>query len=286
MSEASSPAFVAGLADDYGAIRREAVALDFGKDVGSASLRVVVAFEHQCCCSAARNQSVAVAVEGTAGFCRLVHAFREGTECVERGHAIVVCLLCSAAQHRLLQALFDEQIGQADGVAAAGTGCTDAEVHAFQVEGCAQVHVHGGVHGLEDVVLSEQFGVSFLLHNLGGLDDGLCRRVVAEDAADFVGEQIGVAHLRHTECFKACHIGIFGFFGEATAEMAVEQSFEHRCLDLSGQSGLIAVAEPVGLHNDTGPPFAERIPHFCKTCPEARPNAHSRYYDSVRHKPD
>ena len=59
-------------------------------------------------------------------------------------------------------------------MAAAGTSRTHAEVHSLEVEDGAEIHIDGGVHRLEDIGLSEQLGVVFLLHKFGRLNDRLC----------------------------------------------------------------------------------------------------------------
>lgn len=92
----------------------------------------------------------------------------------------------SAAEDHVLQPLLDEHIGQANGMASAGTGGADGEVDALDMEDGAEVHINRRVHRLENASVAEHLRVMFLLHDFRSLNDWLCRRVVTKDAAYLV----------------------------------------------------------------------------------------------------
>ena len=125
--------FVAGLRY-AAAVARKAISHHFAQDCGTPRHGMVVLFEHQCSRTTARYQSVAVAVEGSRGTLRVVHALRKGAKGIECGHRVEVNLLCAAAKHRVLQPLFNHHVAQSDSVTATGACRTDGEVDAAQVE--------------------------------------------------------------------------------------------------------------------------------------------------------
>ena len=120
------------------------------------------------------------------------------------------------------QALLDEHVAQTYAVAAAGTSRADGEVHAAQVEDGRKVHVHRRVHRLEDDAVAQHRRVVLLVHDLGGFDDGLRRRVVAEDATHLVLTQVRVVHTGLGEGLTAGHVGILCFLGHRIAVLAME----------------------------------------------------------------
>ena len=191
-------AVVAGLGDTA-AVAREAVAHDLCQYRRPTGHGVVVVLQHECRSTAAGYQSVAILVKRATGFRRLVHADGECPQRVERSHRVVVRLLGTAAEHHLLQSLPDEHVAQTYRVTAAGAGRTDGEVHAPQVEDGTQVHVHRRVHRLEDHAVAQHCRVVLLIHDLRRLDDGLGRRVVAEDTAYLVLAQVLISDLRLSE---------------------------------------------------------------------------------------
>ena len=119
---------------DAAAIAGEAIATDLSEDSGTTGHGMVVVLEDKGGSTAAGDESVAVAVERTAGFCRLVHMRGKGAESIEGGHGVVVGLLGTTAEDHVLQPLLDEHVGKTNGMASAGTGGTDSEVDALDME--------------------------------------------------------------------------------------------------------------------------------------------------------
>ena len=137
-------------------------------------------------------------------------------------------------------------------------------------------------------VLRFMFTVEFIdwktfFHNPGGLNDRLCRRVVAEDAAHLVAREISIVNPSHAECLQARHVSIFGLLGESTTEVTVEQSFQHGNLHQPSQSGLISITQPVAIQHDAGATQAEGFCYLIQVRSNARPNAHAGYDDSSIH---
>ena len=87
------------------AVAREAPAYDFCNDVCTTLDCVLVAFQDDCCAATAWNQSVAAGIEGTTGFLWLVLTNGEGLNAIEGSDTVHVVLLCTAADHAVLQAL-------------------------------------------------------------------------------------------------------------------------------------------------------------------------------------
>ena len=75
-----------------------------------------VTLDDDCCGTTAGNQSIAVPVEGTAGFCGLILTVREGHQSVEGGHAVHIGFLGTAADDTVLQAILDQEISQTNGM--------------------------------------------------------------------------------------------------------------------------------------------------------------------------
>ena len=125
--------------------------------------------------SPAGHQAVSVTVEGPAGLERIRGFFRKGAQSVEGSHGVAIDLLGASAQYHILHSILDEEIAQADGMAAAGTGGAYGKVDPFQTEDGAEIHGHRGVHGLEDNRLPQHLGIACLLHDFFGLDDRLGR---------------------------------------------------------------------------------------------------------------
>ena len=97
----------------------------------------------------------------------------------------MVDFLRATAKDEVLQALADEHIRQTDGVTAAGAGCTHGEVDATQAEDGAEVHRHGGVHGLEDESTAKKCAVMLVVHDVGSLNHGFRGGVVAKRYSRF-----------------------------------------------------------------------------------------------------
>ena len=212
---------------------------------------MVVVFKHKGSRTTTRNQSVAVLVERTARLRGFIHTDGEGVEGIERRHRVVVRLLRTATKHHVLQSLTDEHHTQSDGVAAAGTGGADGEVHATQMEDGAEVHIHGRVHRLEDESVAQHRRIVLLVHNLRRLDDGLGRRVVAKDTAHLVLTQVFVCDARLFEGLARGHIGILRLLRHTGTGMTVEHLFrDDRCHHMAHQSAAIAVAQTVLIEYD------------------------------------
>ena len=79
-------ALVVAVGDPEG-VGRRAVADDLAVDPGAAGLGVLELLEHQHPGPLAQDEAVAIAIERTAGACRLVVAGREGGQEDEAGHA-------------------------------------------------------------------------------------------------------------------------------------------------------------------------------------------------------
>ena len=62
----------------------------------------------------------------------------------------------------------------------------------------------------------------FLVHDLSRLDDGLCRRVIAEDAAHLMLTQVVVVHHGLFKGLSRGHIGILRLLRHACSCMTVQ----------------------------------------------------------------
>ena len=243
-------AVVAGLRDSA-AVRREAIASHLAENLCTTGHGMVVVFQHQRRSAATRNQSVAVAVEGPAGLRRFVHPYGEGRQGVERGHRIVIRLLGTAAEHHVLQSLTNHHHAQTYAVAAAGTGRAHREVDATQMENGVQVHGHRRVHRLEDIARTQHGRVVFLVHNLLTLHHGLRRRVVTEDDAHLVVQQVVIVNASLLKCLSGSHIGIFALLGQSHTDTAVEQSLQFGFLHNAGQSRAVSVFQSFRLQSNS-----------------------------------
>ena len=212
---------------------------------------MVVVFKHEGSRTTAGNQSVAILVERTARLRGFIHTDGEGVEGIERRHRVVVRLLRTATEHHILQSLTDEHHTQSDGVAAAGTGGADGEVHTTQMEDGAEVHIHGRVHRLEDESVAQHRRIVLLVHNLRRLDDGLGRRVVTKDTAHLVLTQVVVCDACLFEGLARGHIGILRLLRHTGTGMTVEHLLrDDRCFHLTHQPAAIAVAQTVLIEHD------------------------------------
>ena len=162
----------------------------------------------------------------------------------------------------------------------ARTGCAHGEVYAAQVEDGAHVHRYGGVHRLEDVSAAEERRVVFGFHDAGGFDDGCRRGVVAKDAAYFVAEHIIFVDSSHCEGFLGGHECVFAFFGQAGAHAAVEQSFELRAFNNTGEPRLITILQSRAVEADAASPRSQAFRYFLSVLSEASPEADACHYDS------
>ena len=116
------------------------------------------------------------------------------------------------------------------------------------MEDGAEVHVDRGIHGLEYQTIPQHGRVVFLVHDTGCLDDGLGRRVIAEDAADFVLTQIDIVETCLGKGLPTGHIGILGFLGHTCTSMAVYHLLgNNRCLDHACQPGTVSIFQSLGL---------------------------------------
>ena len=207
---------------DTAAIAGEAIACHLRQNSRSTRHSVIVVLQHERCSTTAGYQSVTVSVEGAARLLRLIHAHGESSQCVKRCHRIVVGLLGTAAEHHVLQSLLYHHVAQSYRVTTTGAGGTDGEVHASQMEDGAQIHVHRRVHRLEDQAIAQHRRVMFLVHDLSRLDDGLCRRVIAEDAAYLMLTQVVVVHHGLFKGLSRGHIGILRLLRHACSCMTVQ----------------------------------------------------------------
>ena len=108
---------------DMIAIAREAPAKDLGQNRSSTTHGVLIVLDDQCSCTTAGNESIAIAVEGTAGFRRLVLARREGLQGIKRGNTIHIILFCATTDNAVLQAVLNEQETQSQRLRTTGAGC-------------------------------------------------------------------------------------------------------------------------------------------------------------------
>ena len=131
---------------------------------------MVIIFKNKGSRTSARHKSVTVFVKRPACPGRVLHVFRKCSDGIERSHGVEIGFLSSSAKNHVLQSVLDQHIGKSDGVASAGTGGADCEVHSLEPEYRTDIHCYGRVHCLEYERLAEKLGIMFLIHNLGSLD--------------------------------------------------------------------------------------------------------------------
>ena len=83
-------------------IARESPAQNLGQDRRTALHGMLIALNDECGSTTAGYQSVAVAVEGTAGLGGIVDAGREGLQGIKRGDAVHVVLFCTTTDDAVL----------------------------------------------------------------------------------------------------------------------------------------------------------------------------------------
>ena len=241
---------------------------------------MLIVFEHQGSRTATWHESVAVTIERARGLLRLFHALGEGPERIERRHAVEIHFLRTAAEHAVLQPLPYHHAAQSNGMTAAGTRRTHAEVHATQPEDATEVHVYRRIHRLKDISRTQELRVVLLGHDIGSLDHGTCRRVVTEDDAHLVRPQVILIDMGLPERLERRHIGILRLLGQSHAIPPVQQPFEPGPFNDARQSALIAILQPLFLHADARTPRPQGLRHQLLIRSQARPYAHARHNHS------
>ena len=266
---------------DVVAVAREAPAYYLCDDVGTALYGVFIAFEDDGCTSAARHESVAAGIEGSAGFLRLVLTDREGLDAVEGCDAVHVVLFCSAAYYAVLQALRYKECCQADALRAGGTGCRSGEVDAAQLEETCQVHGDVGVHALEDGAAAAGHSAVCLTELVEALHGGFCYGVVAVDDAYLMCVEVVFVNAGMVKCLLGCDIAILCLFGHEVTEITGNVGFEVNFGNIAYECRAEACILALLAEDDTTLALIQCIAHFFKACSYAGPYAHACYYYSI-----
>ena len=133
-------------------------------------------------------------------------------------------------------------------MASAGASGTDGKVDAAQMEDGGEVHVYRRVHRLEDEAGPQQLRVMLFRHDIGALNDGLGRRVVAEDDAHLVGQEIRFVDAGVLKRLACCHESIFALFRQTGTQTPVQQLLKFGARHDACQRALVAVANTLCLN--------------------------------------
>ena len=156
-------------------------------------------------------QSVAVAVERTAGLLRLILTHGERLNPVERCHTVEVCLLRTATHDTILHPVTDQKIGQPHSMGTRSTCSRGRQVDAAQMEQASQIHRHGGVHRLEDGPTTASRCVFKLTELVKRTHGRFGHGVVSINDPDFVPVDIILLQMGMLKGRTRSHIGIPGF---------------------------------------------------------------------------
>ena len=132
------------------AVATEAPTNNLGKNGSTTLDSMLITFKNNGSSATTRNQTITILIEGTTGLGRFIFASRECLDAIKTSHAIHVCLLSTASDNAIRQAILDEQIGITYCQRRTCTCCTACEVDATQTEQTCQIHGYGAVHALEN----------------------------------------------------------------------------------------------------------------------------------------
>ena len=262
---------------DVEGVAREAVADDFGVDVGAAGAGVLKLLENEDAGAFAHHEAVAVLVEGTGGGLRIVVATGERMHVVEAADAHGMNRgLAAARHHHGRVAAGDDVHGLADGVKARRAGGHVGDVRALEVlhdRELARGHVDDAARNEEGrdaartalvaglVVRADERkaadartdgAAAFRRELVGDLEAGVFKRHDAGGDAE-VNEAVEAAHFLDAEVLA--RIEVLHFAGDLAAEGGGVESGDAVDAGLAFEGGLPARGDVVAdrrNHTETG----------------------------------